>query len=98
MGRRKKPNCDHVECEIQHQGRCLRAAPISTSIAALRAARAASYLTQDEAARLVHMSDGRVWRRWEAGSRPISETAVQLFALLTDQPYPLAEPEAVAPG
>lgn len=91
MGRRAKPRCGHIDCEIKHLGRCARDEPPVTSIDALRAARESANLTQHEAALLVHRSDGRVWRRWESGDRPIDEAIVQLFALLTDQRYPLPE-------
>lgn len=58
----------------------------------LRAMREAAYMTQEEAAKLVYQSGGRVWRRWEAGDRRINLAAAHLFAILTDQRFP---PKAV---
>lgn len=94
LGRRPRPRCGHYDCETHHQGRCLREDPIVTSRNALRAARERAGLTQEEAAALVHQSGGRVWRRWENGERAVNEAAAHLFAIMTDQRWPLREPDA----
>jgi DNA-binding transcriptional regulator YiaG len=70
----------------------VRDQPVETSAEALLRARERANMTQDEAARLTHQSDGRVWRRWENGERRVNEAAAHLFAFLTDQRYPLADP------
>lgn len=55
--------------------------------AAIRAAREAAGLTQQQAAELVHV-DGRAWRRWESDQsdrRAINLAAWELFLLRTGQ-------------
>ncbi len=57
-------------------------------------ARSIAGMTQDEAARTVHVEHndaGRVWRRWENGERQPLEAVVHLFCLLTGQQYPLPD-------
>jgi len=47
---------------------------------AIRAARAASGLTQTEAARLIYASM-RAWQQWESGERPMHPGLFELFRL-----------------
>jgi DNA (cytosine-5)-methyltransferase 1 len=49
----------------------------------IRAARKAAGLTQAQAGALVH-SDGRTWRRWEAGERAMHPAFFELFRLKVD--------------
>ena len=63
---------------------------MTTTPAQLRAMRERAGLTQAEAGALVHKS-AVAWRFWEAGRRPVDETAAHLFARLTLQPYSPAE-------
>lgn len=52
--------------------------------AQIRAARESADLTQQQAGELVH-TDGRTWRRWEAGDRGISLPVWELFLLRIGQ-------------
>lgn len=83
-----RPKCDHIECEVSDCGVCVIDDPPETSPEELREMRSAAGFTQQEAAVMVHRSEGRVWRRWESGERRVDETAAHLFALLTNQKYP----------
>jgi len=52
--------------------------------AQIAAAREAAGLTQQQAGELVH-TDGRTWRRWEAGDRAISLAVWELFLIKARQ-------------
>lgn len=51
----------------------------------IMAARLAAGHTQDEAARLVHLSRRDRWSEFERGIRPIEPARWELYLLLTDQ-------------
>lgn len=92
MGRRPKPPCEHGHCEILDLGRCIDDDPITTTPDELKELRLGAELTQEEAARLVGGSGGRLWRKWEKGAQGFSEGIPHLFALLTEQAYPVGGP------
>ena len=81
-----KNKCGHAHCDSAGTGFCLDGVKLTPDD--LRQYRERASLTQDEAARLVYQSGGRVWRRWEAGDRRINKAAIHLFAVLTDQQFP----------
>jgi predicted DNA-binding protein (UPF0251 family) len=83
---KKKPNCDHFYCHQANIGECLDGVQVTSDD--LRVYRHNADMTQEEAAKMVYKSGGRVWRRWEAGERRIDNAAIHLFALLTDQKFP----------